>query len=412
MTSARSTGSLAFYGLTAAAVWLAWEVIKAPIVERAPVSMAVRLAPGSPEVLARAAEAELLAGRLDNARALAEVSLLEAPFNARTLRVLGLTTAQSGEIDRADNMLTLAGNWSLRDDPSHAWLIERRLRQGNFDSAFAHADTLARRWDDGKERIYDLFAKAVLMDQRALPSVAAALSRRPPWRSDFILYLLDREDGAAVLLALGFALADGDGSDGYTGQELSWIYQTWYDEGRLEAIRVLRTRIGRPGGLAEIQNGDFTSSRDAALLPFGWRLDPAPGISADFIEDDLRANDVALRVEYDGYAIGVVAQQVLMLPGGKWTLSGEHRLEAGAETSRLRWRMVCAETSTPIISTPVEMSGEQDWSDFQLTFTVPATGCAMQRLRLEADPGPRRTTIVAWFDKLRVDQASGKLAGT
>ena len=82
-------GELLGYGLIAASVWLAWEVVKAPVALRAPPALAVRVAPTSPEVLRRAAERELLAERNDNAISLSQESLARAPFNARALRVRG-----------------------------------------------------------------------------------------------------------------------------------------------------------------------------------------------------------------------------------------------------------------------------------------------------------------------------------
>lgn len=394
--------SYAAYGLTVAAVWLGWEIVKGPVIERSPPALAVRVAPGSPEVLRRAGEAELVAGRADNAASLAEASLVRAPFNARALRVLGLATARQGAADRADAILTLAGNWSLRDDPAHAWLIERRLRQGSYGSAFAHADTLARRWVDGNERIYNLFTTAVLADQRALPALAAAMARKPPWRAGYIHYLIQRPDGDAVLLALGLALAKSP--SGYDNDELSWIYQSWYGENRFEAIRALRTGVGRPGRLDDVQNGDFTTPAEETLFPFGWRLDPASGLSAAVMEDDVRPDEVALRVEYDGYASGVVTEQILMLPPGTRVLTGQERVETSPDTSRLRWRITCVESGQVVGAQAVGPArpGATEWRPFRLPLVIPSAQCQVQRLRLETDPGDRRATTIAWFDKLRI----------
>jgi hypothetical protein len=33
---------------------------------------------------------------------------------------------------------------------------------------------------------------------------------------------------------------------------------------------------------------------------------------------------------------------------------------------------------------------------------VPTTGCDAQWLRLTPDPGERRTTLIAWYDGLRI----------
>lgn len=399
-TDARLASVTVYVGI-ATAVWLGWEVVKAPIAERAPTRIAVQVAPQSPEVLRRAAEVELGGGRDENAKALAEESLTRAPFNARALRVLGLAEARTGDIDKADSLLTLAGNWSLRDDPAHGWLIERRLRQGDYVSAFAHADTLARRWVDGNDRIYNLYTTAVLSDPRALPALAGAVARKPTWRYAFIHYLIDRPGGDAVLVALGLTLAKDQ--NGFSNEELGQIYQNWYVENRFGAIQALRTGLGRPRGMNALQNGDFSDLPDNVMLPFGWWLNTAPGISVSIIEDEVRPPDLALRVEHDGFSSGVVTEQILTLPSGAKVLTGQERLEGGSDLSRLRWRLACVETSQVLGERALAASGEPgSWGDFRLEFSVPSDRCTIQRLRLETDPGDRRATIVAWVDKMRI----------
>lgn len=91
-----AVSGFAGYVFVAVAIWLAWEVCKAPLSVRAPAALAVRLAPTSPEVISRAAEAELVAGRVDNAKALSKQALAKAPFDPRSLRVRGLAEAKTG----------------------------------------------------------------------------------------------------------------------------------------------------------------------------------------------------------------------------------------------------------------------------------------------------------------------------
>ena len=69
-------GDIASYGLVVGAVVLGWQIAIQPLIQRAPVEIAVRLAPGSPLALRRAAEAELAAGRIDNAAALSRDALV------------------------------------------------------------------------------------------------------------------------------------------------------------------------------------------------------------------------------------------------------------------------------------------------------------------------------------------------
>ena len=392
--------SLIGYGVVAAAVWLGWEVVKTPIATRAPPRLAIRVAPTSPEVLRRAAEAELAAGNLENARVLSSESLARAPFNARTLRVLGLGLAQAGERERADSVLTLAGNLSLRDDPTHAWLIEQRLRQGDYASAFAHADTLARRGIDAQDRVFDLFATAALVDHsRALRPLAGLLARDPPWRADFLRYLIRRADGDTLLLGLGIVLSRT--STPLSDVELSAVYQNWLGERRLQAIILLRANTNRPARSNGVSNGDFFTPAEREILPFGWYLPPHPGISASVFDDDLRPDNRALRIEYDGYAGGIVAQQVLTALPGKRTLTGEYRSEIPHGRPRFRWSILCVESERLLHAWTVDPDAiEAQWRAFDEDFVVPETGCSMQTLRLETVPGDRRAFTVTWFDKL------------
>lgn len=398
-------GDVLSYVIVAGAVWLGWEAIKAPLAERGTSALAVRLAPTSPEVLRRAAEAELLAERFENAQALADESLARAPFNARALRVRGLAEARLGDNARADEMLTLAGNWSLRDDPSHAWLIENRLRRGDYGSAFAHADTLARRRPDLYPSLFRLFTAAAVQDPRALPVIAGLLANDPPWRPAFLEHLHKAENGAPVVGGLALALQRTDAP--FTAYELQRVYEVWLVAGRFQGIHELRRRLGRPPSGSLLQNGTFETAADDQVQPFGWTIVPAAGISAAVVDDDLNADNLALRLEYDGFASGVFTRQLLLLTPGVYVLAGQTRAETARADTQLAWRVVCAD-SGQVLTGPGSNTGEgtADWQPFRVGFTVPRENCHAQWLQLAAVPGDRRTTIAAWFDNLSIRSAS------
>ena len=166
--------------VAAGLIWLGWQVALVPLAARAPSEHAVRLSPGSAEVLARAAEGEMRAGDMEDAGYLARLSLSKAPFDVEALRVLAMSEAEAGRTDQADELMTLAGNWSLRDSAAHSWLIESRLRRGNYASAFAHADTLVRRRADLRPQVFNLFSTAAETDPRAGPYLASELADSPP----------------------------------------------------------------------------------------------------------------------------------------------------------------------------------------------------------------------------------------
>lgn len=391
------------YGLIIAAVWAGWEMIKLPVSERAPPAVALRIAPTSPGTLARAAESELLADRNANARHLAEDSLVRAPFNVRALRVLGLTEARAGRDQAADNLLTLAGNWSLRDDPSHAWLVERRLRQGSYGSAFAHADALARRRPGSAEPIFDLFATAAIADSRALSALVELFALQPPWRQVFLTYLIERPDTDDVLLSMAVALdrADKPMTDG----EIQQLYQNWFAERRISAMLILRDRIGRPVD-RPLQNGDFGTPEDQQILPFGWRIAALSGGAVSRIEDDLDQENFAIRAEHNGREAGVLMEQAMFLAPGRYVLRGRSRVESAAETgARQIWRAVCLESGAVIGEVRPGEENTEAWTSFSAAFTVPAVGCTVQLLNLFAPPDPRRRHEVVWHDDIAVQLA-------
>ena len=398
----RSVRAWAGYAMIPVALWLAWNMVQPPFVDRAPPAIAIRISPGSPEVLRRAAEDELIAGRLENARLLAEDSLSRAPFNARTLRVRGLVEAREGRLASADEMLTLAGNWSLRDDPTHSWLIEHRLRRGDYGSAFAHADTLARRREDLYPPLFRLFTLAAQTDPRSTPFLVRLLANNPPWREAYFDHLYQDSEAAPLLGALAVNLQTTQGP--FTNAELGKLYTRWTNERRYAGVQEVRRRLGRPSLTPQLRNGEFDEPPTQHTPPFGWRLEPSPGINAAVMEDDFRAGNMALRVEYNGTASGVFAQQLVMLRPGTYVVKGTYRAEAPAEHGGFAWRVVCADTNTQIAWSPPGLLplANTEWRPFEFPVTVPANNCSAQWLWVEGRPGDRRLPIAAWFDSLQI----------
>lgn len=389
------TGGVA---LVALSIWLGWQVVSEMAVERLPAGQALRLSPNSPALLGRAAEAEFAADRFDNAVYLARQSLGRAPFNVQALRVLGLTTAETGRKPQADDLLTLAGNWSLRDDPSHAWLMDYRLSRGDYRSAFAHADTLARRRDDLKPQLFRLFTVAASTDPRALPVLAALVAAAPPWRAAYLGDLYQTEAGLGLAANLAIALQSTEAP--FSNPELSSLYGQLLSENRLPAMAVVRARLGRAEGGLTLVNGDFAAPD--APLPFEWRLFNAGGAVAEILPDDVRG-DSALRAQFGSYASAPLAEQFVQLKAGRYRFSGQTRAEAGDPGARLAWGVYCFETGAKLGESQIAaVPSETGWKPFAFSFDVPTNGCSAQWVRLIPKPADRRTTVVGWYDRFSI----------
>lgn len=375
-------------------VWVGWQILRNTVVQIAPPDLALRLGPDSPTVLTRAAVDALVAGRNEEAGRLAERSLARRPFNARALRVAGLVAARQGDEAAADRMLTLAGNWSLRDDPAHSWLVGQRLRQGRSASALAHADTLMRRRPELRPQYFDLMTQAALTnDGQAQAAMVGLLRRDPPWRRSYFRYAVRRRDSLAVAAAAAMALKSGEGR--VTVEERSILYSALAREGLIDPLRTLRGALegaDRP----VLTAGDFSDGGGAA--PFGWRLPSAAGVLSE-IAPEGDAGQPALYAVISDIKGRAVAEQLVMLTPGSWRLTGRFRVEQGELNGRLAWTLTCTPgRSRPVATGPLPAASHRTWTRFSSVLEVPAGGCAAQWLRLSALPRDRRATVEIWVD--------------
>lgn len=389
------------YVLIVGAVLLAWQIVIQPLIQRAPVEAAIRIAPGSPIALGRAAEAELIEGRNDNAASLGRDALSRSPFDVRALRVVGLTEARAGRVDRADELLTLAGNWSLRDDPTHAWLVEQRLRRGDYSSAFAHADTLVRRREDIRPQVFRLFTAAATQDrQHALPVLVRLLSARPPWRSAYLTGLYAGTEGLPVAASLAVMMQSSEAP--LTTPELGQFYEQSLSKGQVEVLRTVQARLNRPRADTAVTNGGFDDP--TAPAPFQWSLVQKAGAAAEIMTDDFDPSNSALRVEYNGYSSGAIARQRMFLAPGRHRLRAESRIESGAPAGYLEWTVTCATDGASLASVsavPAGSAAVPEWKASSMDFSVP-TACSNQWLELRGVALGRGSPVVTWFDRIAI----------
>lgn len=383
------------------AIWLAYQILMVPVASRAPPSLAVRLNPGSAVALTRAAEQELVAANFENAQSLADTALRKAPFNVRALSISGTAADQLGDTDRANEMMTLAGNWSLRDDPTHAWLIVRRAEDGDLPGAFAHADTLLRR---GKktELLFSMLQSTAVQEPRSVPVLVSMLKNEPPWSGAFFTALYQSPEGGNLAVALAAGLHDA-GSP-LADQELSRVYVWMSSNASAADVLRLRQHLGRP----PLVDGNWLASggfdQAEAIAPFDWKLGTAPGLLAEITSDNADGSDPALRVSYSGNRSPVLVSQFVVLEPQRIVLSGKLRNETGEAQSGVVWTLSCFPLGgrRPMTFSPmaVDAPDSDGWQRFEATLDASASPCEAHTLNLSPKPDTGRRTATFWLDDL------------
>lgn len=381
-----------------AGIWVAWQILRNALVLTAPHDLALRLGPNAPILLARAAETELRAGNVDAARRYAQRSLALKPFNVAALRVAGLAADREGDADAADRMLTLAGNWSLRDDPAHSWLVKRRLEQGQAASALAHADTLLRRRADVRPRYFDLMiALASRNDRQAQGALVALLQRSPPWRLDFFIHALERREGLPVAAALVAALKAGPHP--VTVDERSRVYQTLIVQGRTDVLRALMKAVGDTE-VSGVSDGGF--DKGGGTPPFDWKLPSSAGVLAEIAPD--ADGQPALHALISQTGRRSVAEQLVLLAPGRWRITGRVRIEQGP-AEELAWTLSCAAGGRELGAFNVSAGDKGGWARFTGVVDAPEA-CPAQYLRLITLPRERGEPMDVWIDDVAAARAS------
>jgi hypothetical protein len=166
-----------------------------------------------------------------------------------------------------------------------------------------------------------------------------------------------------------------------------------------DAANALRefTSYGAGAG-TRIYNGDF--ERSAGIPPFTWELGQSVGWTPSIGAAPARKGK-ALRIEYDGFSSPPPVQQTLVLGPGNYVLIADVYEETLSGADKLTWVVNCPGSAQPVARLPYTSHLSQRWQRVRAGFTIP-DNCPSQLLQLVASPGDRHTSIVVWYDNLRI----------
>ena len=341
--------------------------------------------------------------------AAARAAIDRNPLDVVALRSLGMALDRQGNTRDAEAVMAFAALRSWRDWPTLAWLIPRRIAQGDYVNAFNQTDALMRQDipNDGLREPLIKLMIAAAADNNARPAVVARLAGKPWWRKGFIPRLAvvsDVDSVRAVLLAL--AQSPGPAS----GDEVAPFLQRLVDAGDYAGAAGLWAALS-PGARSTpgfIGDGDFSAPADPTV--FGWSVAAGVGATSAIEAPPGGRAGVALRVDYDGFSTPTLPRRLLVLGPGRYRLTWNEWRDRGAPR-RLDWAARCADSGATVSQAPAPPAGG-DWRPSTMMVEVPATGCRGQWLSLIAIPGERRDPATVWYAGFDLEKAGEEFGRT
>jgi hypothetical protein len=385
--------------------WIAWRVFTLGMAQhysRSSPVVALAWRKGDAEARIRELDRESVKRQYSAAqRQGARAAIHSAPLDGRGYRMLANQAELRGDLPLAMSLYSIATKRGPRDIPTLGRLIQYQLTQGNRAEALAYIDQVLRVEPQTSQRIFPVLGA---LSAQAPEDVANVLLQDPPWRTQFLLQLVQHSRASSALSRLFDLLRRSAG--GLSPAELSaWLdrlikdgqwgpaYLSWVESLPPEASK----RIGN------VYNGGFEV--EPSQLGFDWRFGRVPGARISRAQVTGSEGQFALRVDFEDRRVpfGHVRQLLALVPG-------TYRLQGRARTDDLRgerglvWTLTCADSHLQIAETD-PMKGRHDWHGFERDFVVPAEKCGGQWLTLRVPariPAEQRLGGTAWFDDLSI----------
>lgn len=365
---------------------------------------ALKWRPAQALALARLSELRFESGGAvspgETPEALARRALAAGPLQVSAIRVLAWAAERDGDDRRALALMTIAGARSQRDAASHFWLFRNRLRAGDFAAAYAHGDALMHN-PAARRRAAAEMALSVGSDAGAQRAMVNRLAYNPAWRINLIEQLATIQD-PQLLLSMLLDLKERGST--VTEAESAVVAQRLLSEGEAQQAYLAWVLLLPESGyadLGEVYDGGFEGLPGKG--PFAWDFDRkgfAQTMQAPYRDGR------ALSVSHTDSARAVHAWQTLVLAPGRYQLSVDAFMENAGHGGRLWWRIGCARGSRELatLDAPAKLGA---WQTVSTAFVVPDTDCAAQTLELYGSTEVTGDLIRGWFDRLRVQPASG-----
>jgi hypothetical protein len=368
------------------------------------------------EIAAPAEAPETLQARLKAMPQAARETLTEAqkqrlqadPLDRGAIYNLAQLKSASGDAEAAERLVLSASSRSLRDVRMQAATLEILLRKGEFARALTIMDALARSRPQLQEKLFDQLA-ALASTREVEPHVMNLLASAPPWRTAFFERIVssgaDPQFVYRLLAALRGTAAPASDTEirlllGRLSRDKRFetAYFVWLD--LLDDLDLKRVSQVFDGGFDAIPRN----------LYFDWTISRSRTVDVRIVPRATGSADKVLRVDYVANREAVSpALQYLRLAPGNYVFSGEQRADGLKTENGILWRIVCIDGPGGTYASAPLLSGDMQWSRFDVRFSVPAD-CPTQQLYLYASSSAvldQQVSGSAQFDNLTITPIAG-----
>ena len=387
--------------VAAGSVLLVWLVVRTSAVDalirRNPVAAAV-VAPDHSRVKIALAmlEFRLNAGRVtESSRKGAYSALARAPLSEEPFLLAGIDALAKGDEQKGEALLTESRRRDPRSRTTRLLLLDRYLRANRTSEAGVEIAVLNRLIAQAAQVLVPELAR--MISDPKTGNALIGLLRDDPAMRDAVLEKL-ASGGAEADLVLRVAQSTGAG--GRSGPAPAWqsaLLSKLVEKGDVQrAHQLWRAFAGASDadGRAAPYDGNFRGLPGPA--PFNWQFLSGPAGVAE------RTQTQSLDVEYYGRQRAALASQLIVLQPGRYRLSFRAEGDATGQGSRLAWIVSCSGgTGVQLIEAPLERVGSTP-KMIAAAFTVPASGCPGQWLRLTGIPDEFPTGQSATIADLRI----------
>jgi hypothetical protein len=343
--------------------------------------LAARLAPLDPAALRGTGMAEIgeaaASGGNPSPDTLHRFRLLatEAPLAPEPFLVQAALAEKAGDLARAERLLFAARWRDPRSAAARYLLADVSLKLGKPKQALAEMAILTRLFPTTASQLVPALTQYARSPGAASELKGVIRSNRK-LRAPLLNSLAADPANAQLVIDLA-------GTTRFPGDASGWqktLVESFVERGDFDRAHVLWTRLS---GLPEsprplLFNGDFRPLD--APAPFNWSFSSGSGGVAE------PANG-RLRVLFYGRQDRQLAMQLLLLPPGRYLFDAP--ASGSVESGALEWVATCKPHGNAILRARVGGSSS-------VTFAVPPSGCAAQRLELNgnAQDAPQDSDVV------------------